>query len=183
MTSDRGDWRRSESVMPPAGLSAFPGVGGHSAILCAGCRQAGRCRLGIEALEAGDDGSVVGRLRLGVEHEGAGGVAHGGSVMAAFDELCGVVPWSAAVLAVTADMQVSFRRPVPIEHELDLRAWPEHRDGRGGWTIGAELRLPGQNTVLAVARARFVERDPEFHYARFHQWLSARTGRISDANT
>ncbi|PXY17445.1 hypothetical protein BAY59_34410 [Prauserella coralliicola] len=157
-------------------------MGGGSASLCAGCRQAGRCRLGIEAVETRDDGSVVGRFRLGAEHEGAGGVAHGGSVMAAFDEVCGVVPWSASVLAVTADMQVSFRRPVPIEHDLDIRAWSENRDERGWWTIAAELLLPGPNMVLATARGRFVERDPERHYARFHQWLSERTGRTSDAH-
>jgi acyl-coenzyme A thioesterase PaaI-like protein len=148
--------------------------------LCAGCRTEEHCRLGIEAVETRDDASVVGRLQLGAEHEGAGGVAHGGSVMAAFDELCGVVPWSASVFAVTADLQVSFHRPVPIERPLDIRAWSEQRDDRGWWTIGAELRLPGPSTLLATARGRFVERDPELHYTRFHHWLSERTARNSE---
>lgn len=181
MVGYRGDEQRSGSVTPPGRLNTFHAEGSHSATLCVGCRQAERSRLGIEALEAQHDGTVTARLRLGAEHEGTGGVAHGGSVMAAFDELCGVVPWTASVFAVTADMQVSFRRPIPIEHELDLRAWPEHRDERGWWTIVAELRLPRPNTVLATARASFVERDPEFHYARFHEWLGEQTGRTNRA--
>lgn len=139
-----------------------------------GCRKSGRCRLGVELVNVCDDGTVVGRVCFGADHEGAGGVAHGGSVMAAFDEVCGAVPWSASVLAVTAEMQVKFRRPVPIERELDIRAWAEQRDERGHWTIRAEIGLPDSDTVLASAQARFVERDPNVHYARFHRWLNDR---------
>lgn len=156
--------------LPPLGPAGT--AGDSTATLCMGCREKGQCRLGLEVRDIHANGTVLGRLCFEAEHEGAGGVAHGGSVMAAFDEVCGAVPWSASVLAVTAEMQVSFRRPVPIERELDIRAWPEQRNERGHWTIDAELRLSEQDVVLATARARFVERDPAIHYGRFHRWLN-----------
>lgn len=157
--------------MPLPSLEAFAAFPHSQGTLCAGCSRAGRCRLGLQLRETHDDGAVLGTVCFAPEHEGAGGVAHGGSVMAAFDEICGAVPLAASVLAVTADIQVSFRRPAPIQRELDIRAWRHERDERGHWTIDAELRLPQKDVVLATARARFVERDPHAHYGRFRNWL------------
>ncbi|CAN5456288.1 hypothetical protein BH09ACT7_BH09ACT7_50200 [soil metagenome] len=93
--------------------------------------------------------------------------------MGALDEACGAVPVAAAVLAVTAEMDFRFRRPVPLLRELQVRAWPESRDERGHWIIYAELGLPGDDRPLCSARARFVERDPATHYSRFHEWLNS----------
>lgn len=142
-------------------------------MLCMGCRPAGRCRFGL-VLRRGENGAVEGTARFAAEHEGAGGVVHGGSVMGALDEACGAVPIAAAVLSVTAEMNVTFRRPVPLDRELHVRAWPESRDERGHWVILAELRLPGDDRPLCRARARFVERDPQKHYGRFREWLDGR---------
>lgn len=132
-----------------------------------------RCRFGL-VLGRGPEGSVEGTVRFTAEHEGAGGVVHGGSVMGALDEACGAVSIAAAVLSVTAEMDVRFRRPVPLLRELDVRAWPESRSDRGHWIILAEILLPGDDRPLCDARARFVERDPEEHYGRFHKWLDGR---------
>lgn len=144
-------------------------------MLCMGCRPAGRCRFGL-VLRRGENGAVEGTARFSAEHEGAGGVVHGGSVMGALDEACGAVPIAAAVLSVTAEMNVAFRRPVPLDRELDVRAWPESRDERGHWIIHAELYLSGDDRPLCHARARFVERDPDKHYGRFKEWLDGREG-------
>lgn len=143
-------------------------------MLCMGCRPTGRCRLGLQLRRADDGRSVTGSVRFAPEHEGAGGVVHGGSVAGAFDEMCGAVPIAASVLAVTAEMTVTFRRPVPLERDLDVRAWPESRDERGHWIVLAEITLAGESTVLCRARARFVERDPDEHYGRFREWLADR---------
>lgn len=146
-------------------------------MLCMGCRPSGRCRFGL-ALHRAEEGAVEGTLRFSAEHEGAGGVVHGGSVMGALDEACGAVPIAAAVLAVTAEMDVRFLRPVPLDRELHVRAWPESRDERGHWSISAELTLPGDDRPLCHARARFVERDPAKHYGRFRQWLDRRENGV-----
>lgn len=97
--------------------------------------------------------------------------------MGAFDEACGAVPISADVLAVTARLAVDFRRPVPLERPLAIRAWPQSRDERGHWIIKAEIALPGDPEPLCCAEGRFVERDPDNHYRRFHAWLHERDGR------
>lgn len=140
-------------------------------LLCMGCRPMNRCRFGMRLHRVAEGDAVEGTARFTPEHEGAGGVVHGGSVMGALDEACGAVPIAAAVLAVTAEMEVKFRRPVPLERELRIRAWPESRDERGHWIVRAEILLPDSDTVLCHARARFVERDPTEHYGRFRQWL------------
>lgn len=147
-------------------------------MLCMGCRPSGRCRFGLVLRRAGE-GSVEGTACFGAEHEGAGGVVHGGSVMGALDEACGAVPIAASVLAVTAEMTVVFARPVPLDRTLEVRAWPESRDERGQWLIHAELALPGGDRALCHARARFVERDPARHYGRFREWLAEQDEPVS----
>lgn len=146
--------------------------------MCAGCQLTGRCRFGMR-LRRGVDGSVEGTAYFTAEHEGAGGVVHGGSTMGALDEVCGSVVVAAGAISVTAEMEVSFRRPVPVEHELDVRAWPESRDERGHWIIHASISMPGETRVLCGARARFVEMDPAKHYGRFHRTLARRAGKVS----
>ena len=155
---------RRDDVDPQFSLE----VGG---MLCVGCRPAGRCRFGLRLEHVGDAPSVAGTAQLGPEHEGAGGVAHGGSVMSILDEACGAVPIAAGVLAVTAQLSTRFRRPVPLERTLEVRAWADSRDERGRWQVRAEIGLPGATTALASAEALFVERDPAQHYGRFRTWL------------
>lgn len=145
-------------------------------LLCVGCRAMNRCRFGMSLHRAAEGDAVEGTAWFTPDHEGAGGVVHGGSVMGALDEACGAVPIAAAVLAVTAEMEVKFRRPVPLERELRIHAWPESRDERGHWIIRAEILLPETDTLLCHARARFVERDPVQHYGRFRRWLNDKSG-------
>lgn len=150
--------------------------------LCVGCQPAGRCRIGLRLHSASAGGPVTGSLKFGPEHEGAGGVAHGGSVMTAFDEICGGVPLSAGVLAVTAELKTHFVRPVPVGKRLEISAEAEHRDDRGRWSITAEIRLPGGGSSLARARAQFVERDPRRHYGRFREWLGQQADDSNDSD-
>lgn len=149
----------------------MPSVTASMGNTCVGCRATGRCRFGL-LLRPLEDGSVDGTAFFTAEHEGAGGVVHGGSTMGALDEACGCVVLATGVIGVTAEMDVRFRRPVPVGRELQVRAWPESRDERGHWMINAEITLEGEDRALCVARARFVERDPTMHYGRFRDWLT-----------
>jgi acyl-coenzyme A thioesterase PaaI-like protein len=146
--------------------------------MCAGCQASGRCRFGMRLHPVGD-GSIAGTAYFTAEHEGAGGVVHGGSSMGALDEACGAVVIATGAISVTAEMTVKFRRPVPVEHELSVRSWGESRDSRGHWIINAELSLPGETRALCSARARFVEMDPGRHYGRFRESMARRSGQVS----
>ena len=70
-------------------------------------------------------------------HQGGPGLAHGGLVSAALDEACGLLATWYAFPAVTARMFVRFRRPVPINTELLLRARIDDARGRRIHTTGA----------------------------------------------
>ena len=63
-------------------------------------------------------------------HQGGPGIAHGGLVAAALDEAVGLLATWYAFPAVTARIFVRFRRPVPINTELLVRATLDEARGR-----------------------------------------------------
>jgi acyl-coenzyme A thioesterase PaaI-like protein len=63
-------------------------------------------------------------------HQGAPGIVHGGLVAAALDEAVGLLATWYAFPAVTARIFVRFRRPVPINTELMIRATLDDARGR-----------------------------------------------------
>jgi acyl-coenzyme A thioesterase PaaI-like protein len=69
------------------------------------------------------------RFRFDARHQGGPGLAHGGLVGAALDEGCSLLATWYRFPAVTARIVLRFRRPVPINVDLDLRAWIESSRG------------------------------------------------------
>jgi acyl-coenzyme A thioesterase PaaI-like protein len=104
------------------------------------------------------------------EHEGGPNVAHGGWTAAILDEVLGHVPILHGQLAVTGTLTIRYVRPVPIERELEARAWVARREGRR-WYVAGELVLASTGAVLASAEGIWVERDPA-HYDRHERWLA-----------
>jgi acyl-coenzyme A thioesterase PaaI-like protein len=82
-------------------------------------------------------------------HQGGPGLAHGGLVSAAIDEACGLLATWYAFPAVTARMLVRFRKPVPINTELLIRARLDDARGRRIHTTGT---ITDGALVLAEAR-------------------------------
>lgn len=62
-------------------------------------------------------------------HQGGPGIVHGGLVAAALDEAAGLLATWYAFPAVTARIFVRYRRPVPINTELQLYARLEEARG------------------------------------------------------
>ncbi|MEU1370892.1 hotdog domain-containing protein [Streptomyces sp. NPDC005803] len=85
------------------------------------------------------------------------------------DECCGHVPLLRHVLSVTAELSISFVKPVPVARPLQVRAWVERREG-SRWYLSAEMLLPPTGAVLARASGIWVSRDGE-HFARHQKWL------------
>lgn len=138
--------------------------------LCRSCERRGDCRLGLGREELMPDGSVETTLVCNAEHEGGPGVAHGGWIAAAFDEITGHVTMLSGQLAVTGSMTVSYLKPVPIERPLSARAWVDRKDERR-WYVTGELRLSSTGALLGRAEATMVLRDPG-HFERHQQWLA-----------
>ena len=86
-------------------------------------------------------------------HQGGPGIAHGGLVSAALDEACGLLATWYAFPAVTARMFVRFRKPVPINTELMIRARLDEARGRRIHTTGT---IGDGSVILAEARVALV---------------------------
>ena len=70
--------------------------------------------------------------------------------------------WRQRAPAVTAKLEINFRRPAFLERPFEVEAWAESIDGRKLHLL-AEMREEGE--LIADARALFLEVDPE-HFAR-----------------
>jgi acyl-coenzyme A thioesterase PaaI-like protein len=134
-------------------------------ILCRGCSRQGTCQLGI-SLTTGRPGDIGGTVTFPARCEGGPGVVHGGMILAALDEVMGLVHAGSGVLAVTASAQAQFHRPVPVGTPLEIsaRLSATSADGSRRTTEAVIRRADGK--PLASAKGDFVVRDPEKHFVR-----------------
>jgi acyl-coenzyme A thioesterase PaaI-like protein len=86
-------------------------------------------------------------------HQGGPGIVHGGLVSAALDEACGLLATWYRFPTVTARIFVRYRRPVPINRELEVESWVTGTRGRR-IHIDGELRDGAE--ILAEARTAFL---------------------------
>lgn len=138
--------------------------------LCGACRVRGACQLGVqeEALDSPDVAVFV--LACPEHYEGGPNVAHGGWTAAAFDDCMGHLPLLHQVRSVTAELTISYVKPVPVGRELELRARVDRREGRR-WYLSAEMVLLSTRAVVARASGVWVTRDAT-HFDRHEQWLA-----------
>ena len=111
--------------------------------------------IGLRAFFYQDEqGRVVAHFTGKEEHQGYPGVMHGGIVTALLDEVIGRVAIAHNLWAVTAKLEVRFRRPVPLGQPLTLVGEMTHLrrrtlEGRG------EIRLE-DGTVVAEAEGVYI---------------------------
>lgn len=99
----------------------------------------------------GSDGlHSEGRITFGVTYQGGPGHVHGAMVTAMYDDLLGRSQQSAGF---TGWIKVTFRKPTPLDRELQLKAWVAKVDGRKRWVHGT-CHLDGE--LLTEAEGLFV---------------------------
>jgi acyl-coenzyme A thioesterase PaaI-like protein len=132
--------------------SARPSIPPHHDPACWGC---GDARDGIRLPQPEREGAerYAARFRFDERHQGGPGLVHGGLVAAALDEACGLLATWYRFPAVTARLAVSYRRPVPINADLDISA---HLRGERGRRLHVEAGLHAEDELLAEARATLV---------------------------
>ena len=89
---------------------------------------------------------VVGRAMLGKKHVGPPGCAHGGVSAMIADQLVALAGTAGGVRGVTRSLNVRFRRPTPLNEELELEGWCRER-GEGRAIVTAEIRAGGEVRV------------------------------------
>ena len=92
-------------------------------------------------------------VTFGAHHQGAPGIAHGGVVGAALDEVCGLLATWHRFPTVTARIAVRFRKPVPINRELLAVAVVSTSRGR---RIEVKAELLDGSEILADATGAFL---------------------------
>jgi len=87
------------------------------------------------------------------EHVGWEGIVHGGLLAAVLDDAMGNVFFLQGYQALTARMEVRFRRPVRPGDRLRVRAWVEREDGR---TITTRAELVRDGEVVCSGQGVFL---------------------------
>jgi acyl-coenzyme A thioesterase PaaI-like protein len=125
-----------------------------------GCGDQNPAGIGMRMERDGE--RVRGSVTLDRRHEGAPGYAHGGAVSTILDDALGMLLFVLRRPAVTARLEVDFRRPAYLGRPFDVEAWVDRIEGRKLWMV-AEIREAGE--LIAEGRALFLEVDPG-HFAR-----------------
>lgn len=84
-------------------------------------------------------------------HIGAPGLAHGGAVAAACDDVLGFTLWIAATPAVTRSLTVEYLLPVPLHQPHRITAHIMARDGRALHVAASGTAADGTTRFTATA--------------------------------
>jgi acyl-coenzyme A thioesterase PaaI-like protein len=107
-------------------------------------------------LVAGEGLSVDGRFCVTDHHQGAPGLAHGGLVATAMDEVLGALGWLLRTPMVTGRLQVEYLKPVPVGTELWLHAQVDGVSERRIYCQAQAHAGGADGPILARAFAVFV---------------------------
>jgi acyl-coenzyme A thioesterase PaaI-like protein len=106
------------------------------------------------------DGEVaVMDASIGKAFEGSPGRVHGGIIASLLDETMGWVLGFTKKLAFTAQLDITFVSPTPIETPIQIRAWLGNVDGKKFFVEGV-VSQSSDGTELARGKALFIEIDP-----------------------
>jgi len=97
---------------------------------------------------------VTGKFVLGSRYGGGAGFAHGGVIAILLDEAMGKISKLTEERAVTAELNIEYRKPVPVDAEIIVFGWQENEKGRNRFRVG-EIH-DAQGNLLARGRGRFV---------------------------
>jgi len=130
-----------------------------SSRMCFVCGESNPAGVHVHFYER-EDGSVLARFTGEDQHQGYPGRMHGGVITAIIDETIGravMITHGEAVWGVTVEMNVRFRKPVPLGVELTAVGRITHENKRLFEGSG-ELYLP-DGTIAAEATGKYVKLD------------------------
>ncbi len=103
-----------------------------------------------------ESGTSSARLQLPVQFQGWQDVVHGGVLAALLDEACIYACRTKADQCVTAELQVRYRKPVPVGSLVDVSGRLTD-NSRKIWQAAAEIRIAG--ILFAEAKAKVFNLD------------------------
>lgn len=130
--------------------------------MCLGCGADHPGGLHLRVV-AGEGLRTYGELTVSEFHQGAPGLAHGGIIATAMDEMMGSLQILLRVPAVTATLETSFRRPVPVGSLLFIEAEVTGHLGRKVFA-SARARLDDAGGPIAVSASSVFVQVPVEHF-------------------
>ncbi|MGB2633993.1 MAG: PaaI family thioesterase [Candidatus Acidiferrum sp.] len=121
---------------------------------CFGCGAANSAGMKLSFDLDLDARRARGSFVLGPDYAGGGGFAHGGIIAVVLDEAMGKLSRLADESAVTAEMNIEYKRPVPIDKPIVVEGWQEEATGRNRFRVAEIYDLQGN--LLARGKGRFV---------------------------
>ena len=94
-------------------------------------------------------------------HQGWSGIQHGGITSTLLDEVMTHVLWRRGWDAVTAEMTVRLRKPIPVGEALRVRGWITRLRGRLAETAGEIYFADGTLAASATAKFFVTRRGPD----------------------
>jgi len=102
-----------------------------------------------------EDRSISTKVTLGLSQQGPPGYAHGGASAALLDEAMGSAVWSAGHQVVSVNLQVNYKKPLPLETPIWVNAFVESIEGR---VINARSSINLEDgTILVTGHGVYVE--------------------------
>jgi uncharacterized protein (TIGR00369 family) len=121
---------------------------------CFGCGGANDFGMKLTFELDAKTGRATGKFVLGSRYAGGAGFVHGGVIAVLLDEVMGKISKLSDERAVTAELNIEYRKPVPTEAEIVVSGWQEKEKGRHRFRVG-EIH-DGKGNLLARGRGRFV---------------------------
>ncbi len=121
---------------------------------CFGCGAANPVGMKLPFELDRDARRTRGRFVLGPNYAGGAGFAHGGIIAVVLDEAMGKLSKLTEERAVTAEMSIEYRKPVPVDQEILAEGWQVNASDRNRFRV-AEIR-DAQGNLLARGKGRFV---------------------------
>ncbi len=131
---------------------------------CFGCGPANEHGLRLKFVLDRERGRFVCRFRLQRRFTGPPGHAHGGIIATILDEAMGKVSKLTGVIALTAQMDITYLKPVPLGVPLVVEGWEVRVRGREHYRAAEILNRKGE--VLARSAGKFIEIDPHRMFAK-----------------
>ena len=114
---------------------------------------------------AKEDGSIFSEFTLTIKQQGPLGHIHGGASAAVLDEAIGVAIWRAGYNVAVVNLDVQFRKAIPVDTTVTVRARMIRKEGRKVFGMG-EIYLP-DGSVSVSGKGVYVEAPHLFEENRY----------------
>jgi acyl-coenzyme A thioesterase PaaI-like protein len=131
---------------------------------CYVCGDANPHGIGL-AWYAREDGNIFTEVKLTLKQQGPKGHIHGGASAAILDEIIGVAIWRAGYNVAVVNMDINFRKAIPVDTTVTVEARMTKKEGRKIYGTG-EIKLP-DGTIAVSCTGIYVEAPHLFEESRY----------------